>query len=324
MNTPSIPIVFIHTGYSDYMEYSLRQAKHTNPDSEIILLGDESNNRFHFVTHVNIKDYFNGAAEFAKIYKHYSTNPYNYELFCFQRWFILRDFLTVNKLKEVFVCDTDVLIYTDIGKILKKSYKNIEFGCLSDNKKKCYNAAISFWKDKKLTKFCQNIFSLYSNINGLKLIKNKWIEVKKSKNPGSFSDMDAVKNFTDKYIDKNKFVNFCKNTNNSVFDNDINSMNCFKSDEYKFRLGIKNIFFKEKKPFCYNLLEKRNIRFNCLHMQGPAKYLISKFYTGKSFHGKILLDIKFSFANISAFLYKILKIRYHFAWLFNIIFKLKK
>ena len=82
----SFPIVFIHTGYSDYMEYSLRQAKHTNPDTEIILLGDDVNDRFPFVTHVNIKDYFNGASEFAKIYKHYSTNPYSYNSRVSSEW----------------------------------------------------------------------------------------------------------------------------------------------------------------------------------------------------------------------------------------------
>lgn len=118
----SLPIVFIHKGYSDYMEYSLRQAKYSNPDSELILLGDEANDRFDFITHVNMKNYSSSANDFAKFYKHYSTNPYHYELFCIQRWFILNEYMNEKNIDKCFVCDTDVMIYSNIDKALEPFY----------------------------------------------------------------------------------------------------------------------------------------------------------------------------------------------------------
>lgn len=317
----SIPIVFIHKGYSDYMEYSLRQAKYTNPDSEVILLGDEATeNRWDFITHVNIKDYYNEAGNFAKIYKHCSTNPYNYELFCFQRWFALHEYIKAGKLKEAFVCDSDVLLFANITNVIRTNYQEIDFGCLWDYQNRGHNAAISYWTKIVLSEFCDNIVSLYSERDNLSKIKKVWDAVLDSGKPGSFSDMDAVENFVNK---SNNFliINFCKIYNDSVFDNNINESNCLCDNEYEFKKGVKNISWQNNMPFCYNNIYKEYTKFNCLHLQGPAKYLIKKFYTGPKFKGKIELDIKFFFANIAAYLYKKFKLRY---WLVYILGKLNR
>lgn len=49
-----VPIVFVHERYSFYLEFSLRQAKLTNSDSPLHLVGDAENNRFSFVNHSSI------------------------------------------------------------------------------------------------------------------------------------------------------------------------------------------------------------------------------------------------------------------------------
>ncbi|MBP2660315.1 MAG: hypothetical protein H6Q69_3347, partial [Firmicutes bacterium] len=71
----SIPIVFMHYGDSEYLQYSLLQAKKSNKDSDIILIGDDSNNKYSFVKHANINDSQSGQ-DFAKIYQHMSFNDY--------------------------------------------------------------------------------------------------------------------------------------------------------------------------------------------------------------------------------------------------------
>jgi hypothetical protein len=53
----AIPIFFVHKTNSSYLKYALKQARKFNPDSPIYLLGDESNNHYPFVIHVNIADY---------------------------------------------------------------------------------------------------------------------------------------------------------------------------------------------------------------------------------------------------------------------------
>src|SRR5262249_30828755 len=66
----ALPIVFVHRSDSEHLRYALAQAKTSNPNSAIYLLGDASNNRYDFAEHRDLRDYFAGADEFAKIYRH--------------------------------------------------------------------------------------------------------------------------------------------------------------------------------------------------------------------------------------------------------------
>lgn len=316
----SVPIIFIHKGYNDYMEYSLRQAKHSNRDSKIMLIGDEANDKFDFIAHVNMKNHFTSANEFSKIYKHFSTNPYHYELFCIQRWFILRDYMKENSIKKCFVCDTDVLVYSNIEKAL------ILFG---DDRMaliklgSTYSLGISFILLEKLTLFCNYIGDCYQDDNLLKRLEECYLTTKKKKLLGGVSDMSLATNWI-KTLPQDTLGNLLEVRNTTTFDSHIGSPFQVPTDNYKFRLGRKVITWQHNQPYCYSYKYRENILFHLLHFQGPNKYLMAKFYTGKSFAGKLRLDIKFFFANFAAFWYNQLKIRYRFAWLFDLIFKSKK
>ena len=81
----TIPVVFIHTGYQPYMEYTIHQAEKTN--SVVYLLGDEKNKHvaqrwFDIETYQSER-----YGQFKKIYKHMSANPYEFEFNCFRRFF---------------------------------------------------------------------------------------------------------------------------------------------------------------------------------------------------------------------------------------------
>src|SRR6476620_6985264 len=41
----AIPIIFLHRSNSEYLKYTFAQAKAVNPKSDIVLLGDETNNQ---------------------------------------------------------------------------------------------------------------------------------------------------------------------------------------------------------------------------------------------------------------------------------------
>jgi len=315
----SFPIVFIHTGYSDYMEYSLRQAKQTNPDAEIILLGDEANDRFPFVTHVNIKDYFKSASEFAKIYKHFSTNPYHYELFCIQRWFILKEYMEQNNIEEVFVCDTDVMIYSNIKDTLVP-FKN-KIAILKQGEE--YSFGISYILKCNISKFCNFIINSYTNKSDIIKFEEYYKGIIKNKKLGGISDMTFVENWLTSSCDNKDLLNMLNVINDSTFDDNINSFLQAGVDNYRFKRNRKSFIWRDKIPFCYNTTLKKDIRFHIIHCQGPSKYVMSKYYTGNNFQNKLKLDFKFSIGRIAAYWYKRLRIRYRFAWLFNIIFKLK-
>ena len=76
-------IIFIHKGDSWYLPYALHQCVKSNPSARVILLGDVANKKYNnIVEHQLIEDYSLEADEFSKLYQHYSTSSYNYELFC--------------------------------------------------------------------------------------------------------------------------------------------------------------------------------------------------------------------------------------------------
>jgi hypothetical protein len=315
-----LPIIFIHNGYSDYMEYSLRQAKYSNPDSEIILLGDKSNDKFDFITHINLEDYFSSASEFSEVYKHYSTNPYNYELFCVQRWFVLKEYMKQNNIEECFVCDTDVMIYSNIEEALNP-FKENDVALLKHNDES-FLLGISFLKLDSLESFCSYTMNSYKSDNRVKEFEKRYLEIISKNTVGGISDMILAANWLHDTNDEN-YVNLAKIENNTTFDRHVGTPSQVEDDKYKFRHGRKVITWQNNFPHCYSYKYEKDIRFHLLHFQGPAKYLMAQFYMGNSFAGKLRLDTKFFFANIAAFWYKTLRIRYRFAWLFNIIFKLK-
>jgi hypothetical protein len=313
----SLPIIFIHKGYSDYMKYSLRQAKYSNPDSKIILLGDASNNKFDFVTHVNMKNYFDQAGEFAKVYQHYSTNPYGYELFCFQRWFVLKEYMEQNNMEEYFVCDTDVMLYANIVEIILENFLDMDVGIMfcSNNS---FSAGISYWNKKSMFKFCNTIKALYLTQKGLYKIRNHWKSIQEKNMLGGVSDMTAVSHFYMLHQREINIKDLLEIKNYSVFDGGIIHPDLAGQGTYEFRLGKKIFSWRDSIPYSYNKKLKCKVKFNCIHFSGSSKYMIAYFYTGKTFKEKTKLDIKFKALNFVAFWYKILKIRKRCAWIFNI------
>src|SRR5262249_7614411 len=158
--TSSLPIIFIHRSNSEHLKYSLAQAHQSNPNSTIILLGDSSNDVYDFVEHLPFVEYFQGAARFEKIYKHYSTHTVDFELICFQRWFILREFLMANNLAQCLYLDSDTMLYADVTKESKK-FEQFDFTL-------CWNSigCVFFLNRLKgLDEFCQFLMDIYGSKN---------------------------------------------------------------------------------------------------------------------------------------------------------------
>ena len=86
-----------------------------NQENRICLISDGIPDGCDFVEYHDINDYWDSSVEFDKIYLHLSSNPRDYEMFCFQRWFVIRDFVQKQGF-EYFLCvDSDVLLYCDVN-----------------------------------------------------------------------------------------------------------------------------------------------------------------------------------------------------------------
>jgi len=316
----SIPIIFTHRGYSDYMEYSLRQAKFSNQDSEVVLLGDDRNDRFDFVTHEKITDFGEKAQEFSLKYKHFSTNPYNYEMFCIQRWFIISEYMQKRGIKKAFLCDTDVLIYSDLQQALRPFQAK---GIALIKRGEEYSLGISYITLEMLILFCNYIFDCYNSDRCIAEFAQYYQNLRKNNMLGGISDMTLISKAI-KAMPADAVSSLLEVHDNATFDLHIGIPDQMEGDYYRFFSGRKVIRWEKGHPYCFSFRYKRLILFHLLHFQGPSKYLMSKFYTGPRFPGKRKLDVKFFLANIAAFWYRHLRIRYRFARIFDLYFSWKQ
>jgi len=116
----SVPI-FVHLGAPEYLDYVLKLTRKNNT-GRIILLGDESNKEIAIrnkVEHYLVSDYNQSIP-----YYHVSVNGEKYEKFCFERWFIIKNFVLKNSIPQFVHSDSDNALLTDFSKF---SYANASF-----------------------------------------------------------------------------------------------------------------------------------------------------------------------------------------------------
>lgn len=158
-----IPIIFIHKGDSNflngignYLQYTLKFARRFNPNTEIILLGDESNNKYqkYDIKHFNFSKYDDrkDIIEFNKIFQFIRNNTglkestkklkkiKEFEKFCFLRWFYLYYFLEENGIDKCWYFDSNTLILTDLSAHQNK-YK--EYDCTEQCNGSCMKGLIN-------------------------------------------------------------------------------------------------------------------------------------------------------------------------------------
>jgi len=113
------PIVFFHRGYDPYIAFALQQARVTNPQSPVYLLGDETNDLSHLgVTHVPYRNYPGRSKEFIAAYQHFSCHELACERLCFERHFHLADFVQRERIGPFLYLDSDVLLLVNLRPLL--------------------------------------------------------------------------------------------------------------------------------------------------------------------------------------------------------------
>jgi hypothetical protein len=288
MYKDSIPLIMTHRGYSRYLEYTLRQAKKYNRKKNVILLGDNSNH-FPFVTHCQFDDYSGpSVAAFTARYKHLSTNPYDIELYCFLRWFIIRDYMKRHDIQRAFICDTDVLLYANVNEIYntfneKEVYLMVrEYGNPELPPPPIVSGGQSFWTLTMLDRFCNFLEHFYEKYEQEIAAKMKYhLSRRQTGDNGGICDMTAVGFF---YLENQSVIgNILSVKNHSTTDGTLSSSNNALQDEYEVDTNGKKFVFKKGIPFCYNPIIKEEIKFYLLHFQGPSKYLIKNYYRGSRF-----------------------------------------
>lgn len=239
----SVPVIIIHKGNQEYFLKVVVQA--TKNQNHVIVLEDSL-----------ISEYSKKADEFRVLYEHLSTNNPEIELMCFNRWFILREFMVAQGIDRCLHLDSDVMLYANAEQEFNK-FEQFEFtlshGCCGSN---------SFFTLRGLSGFCDFVFKTYSNKNSYdyeKIASHYHIRQKHGLG-GGVCDMTLLQNYA--YYKSGLVGEMMHIIDGSTYDHCIN-----ESDQY-FKMteeGIKEYIMEDGIPYCCQISTGKEVRFNTLH-----------------------------------------------------------
>lgn len=285
-----LPIVFLHKGYQNYLYYTMRQARLCNPDAPIYLFGDQANNKFDFLTHVDVTPYEQAAYPFEKDYKHLSMQTYQFEMYCFKRYFILREIMRKFPFDRFYLCDTDLMFYSNVQaeyeRLHMADYKAVLYVHPHPHMEEVLMHN-SVWTLEVLEKFCDFILETYAPENFHRLEENYRYK-QESGHPSPFiSDMYVLYLFYQQYKDTIPMLDLSPIRGDATYDYNVGEWpwldreNTYELNEKEF-YGVKKLRIEDGKAYCYNKKLGRPIRFINIHFAGFNKMLIHRYYLGKS------------------------------------------
>jgi hypothetical protein len=257
----ALPIIFIHRGACRYLAGSITQAAQSSPGSDIFVLGDRFNAGFRRARHFEAAAFSDGAKKFAAVYQHRSTHEVEYELFCFQRWFMLQSFLKAQQLDSCLYLDSDVLLFADATEEARAFA-----GCdvtLSQTSPHC----AFFNRREGLDRFCDFVMECYTSPKLFAQLESEFFERRARKAPGGVCDMRVFSLFD--AMGRGKAGDLRKIRDGATYDHAMG-----QSNGYEMRNGIKHVEWRDGRPFCRNEATGEMVRFNALHFQGDAKRLL--------------------------------------------------
>jgi hypothetical protein len=269
----NIPIVFFHYNNAPYLKYTLKQASYFNPDSAIYLIGNKKNKGYSFVTHVAAEKYKAEAQEFTKIYKHRTTNDYQYELNCFLRWFYVKALCKDYNIESFFYLDSYVLMFQDIDSMVPlfgdaKIANTCDFTGMP---------AFTYFRDyKTISDFCDYLIYSYTHIPAIKKL-DEWYRpyIDDPALMGGVSDMVLFHLYFQDHQEGTLKIDLVED-----FAVDVSVHN---EDGYEMENGMKKVYWQDGFPYCKQVSTGKLIRFATLHYQGGAKSKIREHYLAGGF-----------------------------------------
>lgn len=173
MALPNPPLLFIHYGDAQYIQYTLAAARKTNPDKRIVLLGDQSNAKYQQlgIEHVHFMNYANRpeSKTFQEVYRPVAgrlhmqkTFAERWLKFVFFRWFLIHAFLVEQEIGAFWTFDSDTLLLDP----LQPSEAHFRtYDCTSQCMGSCMNGFISH--SEVVGKYIHKILDLFQRTHFL-------------------------------------------------------------------------------------------------------------------------------------------------------------
>lgn len=266
-----IPVVLLHRGYQDYLKYSILQSLQKN---NVILVGDTDpsikNENFRYI---ELNSLLENVNDFSKLYVHMNTTHPDYELFCYTRWFTIRNLMINYNLPIIFYIDSDVLFFENAGKEWNK-FDQYDMTLLHRT------AGISsFITLRGITNFCNMLLDIYSKKNEYHFNKiASHLQVRQRFGlTGGVCDMTLLEYFhyhAEFGGGPGRVGEMMTIIDGSTYDHNINA----QDQDFDFKDGKKAVKIIENKPYVFNHKLQKDIRFNSLHLQGGAKPMMGRIY----------------------------------------------
>lgn len=262
------PVVYIHKWTHKYLEISIQQSLKKN--KRVILIWDENNKKIaekYWIEWASFDE--NNINNFRKYYKHNKQNTnYEFELMCFERWFVLLEIIKKYKIDRCLYIDSDILYYWNVDEEFKRieKYWNYELAYPNFSWHTTYIFSQNSLKD--LCDFmlkCYKDKDLYERLLNRPLIYQPWISDMSIFQLYKFYYPVKVFDLTKDYWDK------------IVYDGFINFSEWYKTLFWKKYFTIKN-----NKIFVYKNKEKYETK--TLHFQ-----MHMKAFMWMIFHKKVRL-----------------------------------
>lgn len=269
MENEKVTIIVVHRGNQSYLRDSLRCAR--NAGNHVVLIGDESNSKDQ--QWVDFRTCQSGNYEhFVDIYQHMSSNPYKFELICFERYFLTHSYMKQHKLTECVMMDSDICLF---DQITKENFEYADLAILVPEQKTEYSlsasAHFSYWTIDALEKMLSFLIQSYESIP--EEMTKKWEWHQRTGAPGGICDMTLLYLFSKSY--RGKILNTDKIMKPKMFDQ-IMSETVSHGIEFAAMKNrdTKAVFKNEKGQMCYRSVEGVYYPVLYIHAQGGDKRYI--------------------------------------------------
>ena len=265
-----IRVCFVHKGNSSFLQYAVSQARSCGYLP--VIIGDQDA-KCEFAEFHDIAEFSTDIESFRSIYSHISANPFDYEIFCFERWFIIRNYMRRFD-GPIWVADHDVLVYEGLEELAATLESSPLLGATLNS------AWFMYLKNvEKISEILDYFTSVYSNSDTLETLSQR----NAISGRAHLSDMHLLIELCNSK--PNEYVDAAYRGTELGIDNNIRAQNGFASF-----YGHKKVTWRAKQPWIKSNNGKLT-RFFCLHFQGPSKFLMQYMNTIESkYLGEHLVD----------------------------------
>lgn len=196
-----VPIIYVFYGSNvpDYLWLNIELASRNN---DVIIISHHKHHKHvsneykahnRSVIFEDLDEYANSANEFAPIYVHlmkadYSDQRVKHERACFQRWFILKDYMEKKNISRSFFGDGDSSVFVNMSEIncLHSSCDAVINVEVQDGKYKWTGAGeASLWSLPAIRDFCTFTTTMYKSFLNV-------IQLKGGRGKSNFVDMSML------------------------------------------------------------------------------------------------------------------------------------